>query len=243
MSITALFTATSSEDDLTSRCIATADVPAGSYTLAAPPLVAVLAESQLEERCSRCFRRLREDRVECRRCQLESYCDESCGLPRSFIQMTIDSCAPSFLGRGSAWTEYHATLCPVLPALQYACKSNKLDEHQRHTVVLLSKLVAARFGEGMSTNHDRLQAVLDLNVPSIRRQSPLDADSSGQDPMPVFLALLPAELKEEDEIILDIVHEQLQTPLRELRFLLERFARNNHILSDEMLKPFAHAIL
>jgi hypothetical protein len=146
-------------------------------------------------------------------------------------------------GQDWAWNEYHQRLCPVLPSILYSFRVSKLSDHQRHAALLLAKLVALYFsGDSEEAKAARtcLHSKLDLTAAQIRIDigSPLDQDS-----LTTFFSLLPAELPDEDEVILDILHDKLRTPMLDLRFLLERFQKNNHVLSDERLRPFAHAVL
>lgn len=235
----ALVTLTS-EADGSSQCVAESDIAIGAAALASTPLVAVLVESQQDERCSQCLQRLQADSTKCRKCQLERYCSQACRCERPRGHINAEHRIP---GQTAAWTEYHSTLCGPLPSLHYVCRSNKLDEHQRHTVFLLAKLVALHFGANSGRNRETMLSLQDLDVRAIRRQHPEDPLGSESSDLSLLYTLLPAEIQDEDEIILDVVHGSLRTPLRELRLLLERFARNNHVLGDEMLKPFAHAIL
>jgi hypothetical protein len=149
----------------------------------------------------------------------------------------------SSLGQQSAWVEYHSTLCPILPSLLYSFRSNNLSEHQRHSALLLAKLIARYFtgiNETATTNRSQLHSYLNLQPSQIRSDT---SDTILDDDITTFFSLLATELPDEDEAIIDILHDRLHTPLLDLRFLLERFQKNNHVLSDERLRPFAHAVL
>ena len=79
-----------------------------------------------------------------------------------------------------------------------------------------------------------------------------DADASDSrlsDDLEGFLQLVPMPLQSADQKIINILYSRFtfigQSGLteKEIEFLLKRFQANNHVLSDERLKPIGHAIL
>ncbi|KAJ9101822.1 hypothetical protein QFC21_003161 [Naganishia friedmannii] len=74
------------------------------------------------------------------------------------------------------------------------------------------------------------------------------SDSRLSDDLEGFLQLVPMPLQQADQKIINVLHSKFtflaQSGLteKETEFLLKRFQANNHVLSDERLKPIGHAI-
>lgn len=140
-------------------------------------------------------------------------------------------------------------ICKALPSVQYTIKTTGFTSPQAHACLLLLKLLASSFRDVEAT--DRLKRYTPMSVEEIR-----SGDSNGvigpsiiPTSLETFFHLIPRPLQETDQETIRVLLEKYrfisQSGLddRHLGFLLERFQGNNHVLSDERLKPIGHAIL
>lgn len=107
---------------------------------------------------------------------------------------------------------------------------------------MLLRLIGTYFDE-KSLEVASLLQVQNMSVEELR--SDKTRRTSLKDPrLWTFYELLPRPLDKEEEVVLDVISGQFKHIGRmSLKFLLERFSGNNHVISDERLKPIGHAIL
>lgn len=117
-------------------------------------------------------------------------------------------------------------------------QSHKITSADAHAGVLLLRMVFTHFG--MDTiNRRHLSECKDRSTEQIRAADLNDLDSR----IRAFFELLPRPLSTGEKTVLDLVCSKVDLPKPELEFLLSRFSGNNHIISDERLRPIGHAIL
>ena len=145
-----------------------------------------------------------------------------------------------FAGQDQAWGEYHSRSCQHLPAIHYAFQAKQVSAADAHAGLLLLKLVALHFHDQVPDTRARLLSAQHLNAEQIRVVDPSSAFSR----ISLFFELLPRPLSNGDKVVLDVIASKvLDLPKTALEFLLCRFSGNNHVISDERLKPIGHAIL
>jgi hypothetical protein len=159
-------------------------------------------------------------------------------IPRSRRETANGPSIYPIAGRDLAWDEYHLGLCQHLPSLYYGIQAQKITSADAHVGLLLTRLVFTHF-VGHEVNKSHLADYKGLSIEEIR-----SADHKGLDPrIRTFFELLPRPLSKGERSVLDLVSSKVDLPKVELEFLLSRFSGNNHIISDERLRPIGHAIL
>lgn len=148
-------------------------------------------------------------------------------------------------GRDLAANEYHRAVCSVMTRLEYALATSKLDEGDQLAATLLVRLLA-----GIISSQDeslmRLEEAASVADPMELRTGRKDAGGGALDEtFRQFLELLPQPLNEAESQVANIVApfflDRVSTPA--ITFAFERFRGNNHIVSDERLRPIGDAIL
>jgi hypothetical protein len=80
----------------------------------------------------------------------------------------------------------------------------------------------------------------DLTVEQIRS----GGSSSTPSRLRLLVELLPRPLSKGEQLVLDVIGARVTDLSKSaLEFLLCRFSGNNHVLSDERLRPIGHAVL
>jgi len=159
-------------------------------------------------------------------------------IPCSYCEVANGSSTYPIAGCDLAWEEYHSGLCQHLPSIYYGIQSQKITSADAHAGLLLLRLVFTHF-ERDTTNRRHLSDHKDRSIEEIRA-----ADFNDLDPrIQGFFELLPRPLSTGERSALDLVSSKVDLPKAELEFLLSRFSGNNHIVSDERLRPIGHAIL
>lgn len=255
---------------LYSRAVATDSVPPGSALLKSRPLcqIPIFVDEEpgtaIPKRCWQCLDLVSEP-VVCGKCREEWYCSKDCryhvtcytyGLQYIFmiyiltlITLVMDNLRA---GRASAWESHHSPICKGLPSLHYTLKTTDFTAAQSHTCFLLLRLLSAFFRTARAV--ERLRACARMPFGQIRDAglTAEDADASDSrlsDDLEGFLQLVPMPLQSADQKIINVLYSRFtfiaQSGLteKEIEFLLKRFQANNHVLSDERLKPIGHAIL
>jgi hypothetical protein len=144
------------------------------------------------------------------------------------------------LGRDAAWSEYHSHTCQYLPSIYYSLQANRTSSADTHAAKLLVRLISARF----MNNAGHTERLAELSSKTMKEIRTLPATSKVENQVEVFFELVPSVLRAEEKVIVDLVSAKIASiPKTSITFLLERFSSNNHIISDERLRPIGHAIL
>lgn len=145
-----------------------------------------------------------------------------------------------FAGKDTAWDEYHSRSCQHLPSIHHSFQAKQASAADAHAGLLLLKLVALHFHEDDPNARPQLLSAQSRTVEGIRN----DGMSSTPSRLKWLFELLPRPLSIGECAVLDVVAAKLPyLPKSALEFLLCRFSGNNHVLSDERLRPIGHAIL
>ena len=144
------------------------------------------------------------------------------------------------IGKHAAWETYHSVICRSLPALHYSITASRFTLAQRHTLLLLLKLIASEFRTPEATH--LVKQYTSKSIAEIRAHP-------AQGPLETFLHLLPRPIGDPERQTIALLLakcrfvSQAGLDATELEFLVARFQGNNHVLSDERLRPIGHAIL